>query len=243
MRHCFGYLKLLLWLDYKLQQLKSFITTFIKYSDDFLERLKNFGRVPKNAKVFTADAQSMYTNIDTTHGLEILRKFLEELEEEGKLPLGFDIDMLLQVQAASIVMRWNIFEYGDCYFKQLVGTAMGTPVAVIWAMIYFYWHEKHKLIPCYGQKIPIMYRFVDDIFGVALVGGEDGFSKNEWDQFKTDIDDFGILRWDVDKPSSSVDFLDLTIKVENGLFTTRMYQKPINIYQYITHPIQLALRA
>ena len=69
--------------------------------------------------------------------------------------------------------------------------------AVLWEIVYFYWHEKHKLIPRYRTKIPFMVRFVDDFFGLALVGGENGLSKNEWSQFKDDISDFDILTWQV----------------------------------------------
>ena len=56
----------------------------------------------------------MYTNIDTEHALIILRKFLKELAVEGKLPLNFDIEMV--IEAAELVMRWNMCVYGDCYF-------------------------------------------------------------------------------------------------------------------------------
>ena len=133
------------WLDYKLQQLTPTILTYIKDTKYFLNYLKAFtklqpgGRLPKNARMFKADATSMYTNIDTTHGLKILKSFLIELKEEGRLTDDFDIDML--IEAAALIMRWNLFEYGDSYFLQLLGTAMGTPVAVIWATIYFWWHE------------------------------------------------------------------------------------------------------
>ena len=34
-----------------------------------------------------------------------------------------------------------------------------------------------------------MAQFVDNIFGIALVGEEDGFSMDEWNQFKVVIDD------------------------------------------------------
>ena len=93
----------------------------------------------------------MYTNIDIDHALKVLRWFLKELEREGKLPEDFDIDMI--IEAATIVMRWNIVEFGDAFLKQLIGTAMGTPVAVTWATIYFYWHKIHVLIPKYGRKM------------------------------------------------------------------------------------------
>ena len=90
---------------------------------------------------------------------------------------------------------------------------MGTPASVIRAMIYFYyWHEKHKMMPKYRTTMPHMVRFVDDIFGVALVGGDNGLSRNDWCQFKNEIDNFGILTWDAEDPSKSTYFLDLAIK-------------------------------
>ena len=69
---------------------------------------------------------------------------------------------------------------------------MGTPVAIILMTNYFYWHKKHRLLPCYGRKIPFMLQVSDDIFRIALIGGEDGFSPNEWKEFEADIDNFGI---------------------------------------------------
>ena len=78
----------------------------------------------------------MDTNIDTGPALRVLRWFLEELKREGKLPGDFDIDMV--IEAATIVMRWNIVEFGDVFLKQLMRTAIGTPVVVTWATIYFY---------------------------------------------------------------------------------------------------------
>ena len=109
------------WLDHKLQQLKPFILTWIKDSNQFLNyvtafvKLQNNGRLPPNARLITADAISMYTNIDTGHALKVLRWFLEELERERKLPEEFDINMI--IEAATIVMRWNIAEFGDAFFK------------------------------------------------------------------------------------------------------------------------------
>ena len=80
--------------------------------------------------------------------------FLEELRDEGKLPTDYDIEMILC--AAALVMRWNLFEYGDTFFFHLTGTAMGTPSACLWAIIYYYWHKKHVLLPKHGKKIPLL---------------------------------------------------------------------------------------
>ena len=150
------------------------------------------GRLPPNARLVIADAKQMYTYIDTEHGLKVLRAFLEELKQEGNLTNNFDIEMI--VEAASIVMRWNLFEYGDCFFKQLICTAMGTPAAVLWSIIYYYPHEKHKLIPFAGHKMPLLVRFIDDTFLIAKFGGDNGFSPSEWNQFTTTMNTYGILK-------------------------------------------------
>ena len=60
--------------------------------------------------------------INVSNRLEILKKFLEELDEEGNLPPDFEKITILE--AAKLVMRWNLFEYGDCFFKQLIGTSI-----------------------------------------------------------------------------------------------------------------------
>ena len=60
------------WLDYYLQILKPFINSYIKDSSQLLERPRELGLLTPNCYLFTADADSMYTNIDTKHALEII---------------------------------------------------------------------------------------------------------------------------------------------------------------------------
>ena len=63
-------------------------------------------------------------------------------------------------------MKNNIFEWGDLYFLQLLGTAMGTSAACMWATIYFAVHETETLLPTYGRHLLIFKRFIDDMFGI-----------------------------------------------------------------------------
>lgn len=111
------------WLDYTLKQVVQYVGTYIKDSSELLDKLESLN-LPPNARLFKADANKMYTCIDTKHGLDILKQFLQELEVEGNLPLHFDIDLI--VEAASLVTKSNIFEFGDCFFLQQRGCAMGT---------------------------------------------------------------------------------------------------------------------
>ena len=58
-----------------------------------------------------ADVESLHTRTDTEHGLKVLRQFLEKLQRKGKLQHNFYIELI--VEAAALVMRWNLFECGD----------------------------------------------------------------------------------------------------------------------------------
>ena len=135
------------WLDYWLQKLKPYVPSYIRDSHDFLAKLKKLGRLPPNAKLFTADTKSMYTNIDTDHAIDVISTWLDSLE----LPDGFPLDAVKE--AMKLVMRNNVFEWGDCYFLQLLGIAMGTSAACMWATIYFAVHELDCLLPTYGYHL------------------------------------------------------------------------------------------
>ena len=211
------------WLDYQFQRLKPFIPSYIRDSHELLAKLKALGRLPRGTKVFTADAVSMYTNIDTEHAIQVISAWLDSLSE---LPLDFPVNAVKD--AMKIVMRNNIFEWGDTYFRQLLGTAMGTSAACMWATAYYGVHESESLLPTHSTHLVLYVRFIDDIFGIW--NGSD----EAWEAFKGDINNFGILTWEICEPSSSANFLDLTISIEqDGSLTTKTYQKAMNLYQYI----------
>jgi hypothetical protein len=128
-----------------------------------------------------------------------------------------------------VIMKNNIFEFGTCYFLQLVGTAMGTSAAVMWATLYFAYHEVHTLIPNHGQHLFYFKYFIDDMFGVWI-----GNATTQWSAFCNDMNIFGELTWDIFKRklSTSVDFLDLTLTIRGNKIVSRTYRKEMNLYLY-----------
>ena len=211
------------WLDYWFQKLVPLIPTYLRDSKHLLDLLADLGPLPPNAKIFAADANSMYTNIDTTHAIQVITSWLDSLSEDlpEKFPLG------AVKEAMEIVMCNNTFIFGDLHFLQLLGTAMGTSAACMWATIYFAVHEIDTLLSNYDSHLLLFRRYIDDMIGIWL--GDD----TTWENFKRDTNNFGILTWDFEEPSHTVNFLDLTISIENCRIVTRTYQKPMNLYQYI----------
>ena len=123
-------------------------------------------------------------------------------------------------------MTNNVFEFGDSFFEQLCGCAMGTPVACIYATIYYAYHEKKRLLTRYSNNLLMMRRFIDDIFGIWVPNGD----PDAWSNFERDLP-FGILTWKLEDRAPSVDFLDLTITINaDRRIETRTSQKVMNLY-------------
>ncbi|KAL7450402.1 hypothetical protein ACHAXS_000227 [Conticribra weissflogii] len=79
----------------------------------------------------------MYTNIDIAHVLQAIDDLL--LEHSANLPKSFPTAVVML--GLLFIMEINIFAFGREHFKQLLGTAMGTPTACIYATLYYGVHE------------------------------------------------------------------------------------------------------
>jgi hypothetical protein len=136
------------WLDYKMKELLPFVQSYITNSYTVIEDLANM-EIPENDKSFSADAMSMYTNIDTDIGITAIKNFLSD--NSVNLPLNFPTKLVLDIP--KIVMENNIFRFGDSYWLQLSGTAMGTPVACAYATVSFGQHENAVLLPHFSANL------------------------------------------------------------------------------------------
>jgi hypothetical protein len=95
-----------------------------------------------NAVIYSADAVSMYTNIDIDHGIETLDKWFDLHQDQP--PPSFPRARILD--GLDIIMRNNILSLGDNYFIQKNGTAMGTSTTCAYATIYYSYHEELQLL-------------------------------------------------------------------------------------------------
>ena len=117
--------------------------------------------LPRNARLFTADAVSMYTNIPTHTALNLIGKYLNQYQRKHNNEYPKDA-----VRAGlRLVMTMNIFTFGDLTLKQLNETAMGTPPAPPYATIYYRIHEE-KFLPHHAQRVIFYRRFIDDVIGI-----------------------------------------------------------------------------
>lgn len=213
------------WLDYQLGRLLPLSRTYIKDSKQLKDELDALGPLPANARLFTADAVSMYTNISIEHGTEVFTQWFTEFNNE--IPNDFPTQLFLEL--LRIVMTRNVFQFGDTFWKQRDGTAMGTSCACMYATLYTALHERKNLIPKFQTNLYFLRRFIDDKFGIWLETTDQA-----WNDFQREMNNFGILVWKVEPLANEVDFLDLTIAIgADRRIVTKTYEKPMNLYLYI----------
>jgi len=128
-------------------------------------------------------------------------------------------------------MRNNIFSFQDNYWIQHSGTAMGRPVASSYATVTYGHHENTVILPEFSNNLLYLKRYIDDIFGIWIPS--DNQNTNTWESFKTTLNSWGKLGWVVEEPSSTTNFLDLTLKISNFKICTKTFQKDMNLYLYI----------
>lgn len=172
----------------------------------------------------------MYTNIKTEVALELIGNYLRENRD---LLGECDVDAL--IDALHLVMNNMIFQFGDLFYRQTTGTAMGVPPAVDWANIYFGLHEMLFLNDSTFTRHLLVYkRFVDDIFGIWIPHDDPDIDEEHWARFVNAVNDFHGMEWTFSPRSTRVEFMDLDIELQNGSVVTRVYEKPLAIYhQYI----------
>jgi arsenate reductase-like glutaredoxin family protein len=215
-----------IWLDYKMKDLLPLTSSYLKDSYTLIQELKDL-QLPETAKLFTADAKSMYTNIDTATGLTTMTDFLAA--NQDKLPTGFPSTLFLQI--LEIVMRNNVFSFADTYWLQLSGTAMGTPAACAYATLTYGHFENTTLLPTFKENLLYYRRYIDDVFGIWIPPPLN--KANTWNHFKTTLNGWGKLEWSLQELSQQCQFLDLNITILNSRLNFATFQKPLNLYLYI----------
>jgi hypothetical protein len=205
------------------------LPTYIKDAEHLMRSLHEtfpYG-LPPGAKLFSVNAVGMYSNIDTDHGVEVITRWLTQHNTE--LPTSMPIDFILA--AIEEIMRNNIFQFGDTYWRQKRGCAMGTSSAVNYACLYVGLLEVRRLLPRYKNNLLFFKRFIDDGIGVWVDTPAEPLA---WTSFFRCLNNWGTLKWTCDGHVDDLIFLDLRISITaTRQIHYQTFQKEQNLYLYI----------
>jgi hypothetical protein len=197
------------WVDNWLKKVvRTILPTYIRDADNLMKELRRtfLHGLPHGARLFSVDAIGMYSNMDTDHGIDVLTRWLHD--HRDNLPKFMPVDFV--IEALAKIMRSSIFHFGNTYWKQTRGCAMGTSAPVNYAYLYVGLPEVQRLLPRYKECLLFFKRFIDDGIGVWLPQPNDRLT---WNAFLRCLNQWGTLGWTCDGHVNSLIFLDLTISI------------------------------
>lgn len=183
------------YIDHFLNPLSQLHDSYLRDTYDFIGKIKNH-KFSADSFLFTID--SLYTNTDTTLGLQAVEEIFRQHPDRARP--DEEILALLEIN-----LTRNDFHFNSQFFVQVQGTAMGKKFAPAYANIYMA-HWERTLFQKLAHRPTIYYRFLDDIFGV-------------WSQGTVKFNEFlsmanqhhPAIKLKSTTPLDTVDFLDTTV--------------------------------
>lgn len=141
------------------------LPSYIKDSNHALEIFRNFNFSGENKNIFSMDIPSLYTVIPNNEGLQALKYFF------NRHPIKKPSSATL-LRLAELVLTLNCFSFGDNYYKQINGVAMGTKMGPSYANLFVGFIENNLFSNYHGPKPDLHKRYIDDCVGATTSSRE-----------------------------------------------------------------------
>lgn len=182
---------------------------------------------PDEHSLFLCDAKDMFNNIPHDHAFEVIPNFLRNHDLCTDLQNADAIATALE-----LIIRNNMFKFGNLFFQQECGTAMGCPPGTSYANIYIGIFEL-DLIPHFDNNLRLWRRFVDDGLGLWKHHPCPITDLQNFTDFQTMLHTWGIMEWKVSPFSKSVNYMDLTISLTRTGFHFNIFEKEMNLFLFL----------
>ena len=131
---------------------------------------------------------------------------------------------------AELVLTLNCFSFGDNYYKQINGVAIGNKLGPSYANLFVGFIENKFSSNYHGSKPDLYKRYIDDCVGAT------SSSREELNLFINSVNSFHpALKYTWEISENSLAFLDIKLCInDNGLSTSVDY-KPTDSHNYLLH--------
>jgi hypothetical protein len=123
------------YVDIILQELVKILDNNLKDSNELLLLIHGVKFDP-NIWFLTADVTALYPSINIQDGLDMVRKIMTDNLDKGIPNLSTLAHVEHLIDFMKLVLNQNYVVFGDRTLLQIQGTAMGTPLAVVFANLY-----------------------------------------------------------------------------------------------------------
>ena len=159
------------------------------------------------------DVKSLFTSIPLQLALDCTKTAINKSHYQPPLPTDDLMDLL------HLCLNSTYFQYNGKHYKQIHGTAMGSPFSVVVLEVVMRNIEEQAL-ETYSETLHLWLRYVDDTITAVHENKIDEFQEhlnkqNTNIQFTKEIEENG-----------KIPFLDCLVIRENNILRTTVYRKP-----------------
>jgi hypothetical protein len=211
-------------ISFAIKEIPKKLPSYLKDTNHFLELIRSTD-IPKNSKIklVTADVSALYTNIPHADNIEsCIHNYRSLLEDSEKILSPETLTLLID-----LVLNFNMFQFGDSYFHQINGVAMGTRCAPDLANIFMgSLQEKFEKTV---ERPFLSKRFLDDLFMIFLNKTDEEI--HEYMSKLNNVHESINLTYEISE--KEINFLDVTVVIEGDTIYTKAYRKPTDKPQYL----------
>ena len=162
----------------------------LQSTENFIDAIKT-AQIPDDHRPVSFDVKSLFISIPLQLALDCTETAITTSTVKLPLPTDDIMDLL------NLCLTSTYFQYNGKHYKQLHGTAMGSPVSVVVAEIVMQNIEEQAL-STYTKTLPLWLRYVDDTFTAVHKDEIDTFHEhlnrqNPHIQFTKEIEENGKI--------------------------------------------------
>ena len=117
------------YVDYHLQLIVKQIPSYVKYINDFINKINTVKSVPENSYLVAMDVRSLYTNIPNAEGISVVKRAFGNYSKKTTIT-----KVITTFLALTLTLNNFILDY--IQYLQIKGCAMGTICAHAYANIF-----------------------------------------------------------------------------------------------------------
>ena len=220
-------------IDFYLQPMAKKVNSYCKDTTHFLHLIKEV-ECREGDIIVSAEVSGLYNVIDHQEGIDACNEALNQRsrDEQIKMPTKYLIKLI------GLVLKCNYFSFAGRFFHQILGTAMGTPMAPAYANIFLGRIEK-ELLKEYkaltGIEPIIWIRYLDDIFFLWRDGSG---SLKHFQKFMQEFSKRKNMNTNLEftfEAGKSVPFLDTMVYLDNpnNRLKSTLYHKKTDADLYV----------
>ena len=210
------------YVDYLLQPIVKQIPSYVKDTNDFINKINAVKSFPKNSYLVAMDVRALYTNIPNAEGISAVKRAFDNYSKKTT-------STKVITTFLALILTLNDFVFDCIHYLQIKGSAIGTICVPAYANIFMASFKLKYIYPYIKDKTKMSSRFIDDLF-MIWTGSE-----QELLDFMSDLNkNHCSIKFEFKYSQTKIKFLDVLVyKGHNIMLQTRIYRKQTDRQNYL----------